>query len=599
LIDPASVEWTVEDWRLIAESIPHLVWVSDEQGRTLFFNDRAVSYGEVSRESVDSAAMVHPDDRVRGGAAWAVARRTGTGFEEDLRLRRGDGEYRWHSVQSQPVHRAGGSSVRWFGTATDVEERKQAESRLLVAQGEALETVELLSELQTAAPVAIGWADRDLRMLRANDELGRLFGQPAADVLGRTIAAVQPDLWSELEPIYRHVLGTGEAVRNLPITRPPPDEAGPHREWLATFYPVRVGGRIEGVGLIAVDITERLQAEGFRSTVMSQLTDGVYTQDCDGLLTYMNRAASRMLGWTEAELCGRNVHDVVHVPRVGREPIAAADCALLREGPDRRLARVSSEAFTRKDGTTFPIAYSSMPLLVGSRVDGVSVVFRNVEGPGASPPRVRLLIAAADPNERDALTAALTRHEELVVIGVATDSTAAIEHTARLHPDVVLVDIDLPEIGGPATTVRIKADTPSSAVIMLALDIDDAVAAGAIAAGCSGIVDKRRTWVDLADAVRAAYHGETSLSQVELQQVLATVRQASRPGRAEDLTNREREVLRCLTRGQNNQQAATELGMKVNTVRNHVQHILYKLDVHSRLEAVVLATQGGLLDDPS
>ena len=154
-------------------------------------------------------------------------------------------------------------------------------------------------------------------------------------------------------------------------------------------------------------------------------------------------------------------------------------------------------------------------------------------------------------------------------------------------------------MGGAATALRIKADAPRTSILLLALDHDDALAAGAIAAGCAGVVDKRRAWVELASAVRAAFHGETSISQAELQQVVTKVRDSWRPGRAQDLTTREREVLLCLTQGLSNQQVAARLSVTVNTVRNHVQRILYKLDVHSRLEAVVLATRDGMLDDPS
>ena len=141
-----------------------------------------------------------------------------------------------------------------------------------------------------------------------------------------------PELWGQLEPIYRHVLDAGEAVRNVPFTRPD-DEGRPHQEWLASFYPVRIGGEVIGVGVVTVDVTERVHAERFRSTVMSQVADGVYTQDAEGRLTYMNRAASKMLGWTEEELRGRPMHDVVHFQRADGSPVAAEECALMTEGP--------------------------------------------------------------------------------------------------------------------------------------------------------------------------------------------------------------------------------------------------------------------------
>jgi PAS domain S-box-containing protein len=593
---PGRTDWTEADWRLVAESIPHIVWAADAGGRTLYFNRRGVDYAGAAASELDWTGMVHPDELGRATTCWQEANRDRTPFEEDLRLRRADGTYLWHSCRSQPVLADDGVIDRWFGTATDIDDRKQVEALLATAEAESREVLQLLTELQAAAPVGIGFVDRDLRVLRMNAELGELARRPPEQQIGRTLADLLPDLWGQLEPICRHVLDAGGAVRNLPIARPPLDEPGAHREWVVNLFPVQIRDAIVGLGIVAVDVTERLQAEGFSSTVMSQVADGVYAQDPDGLLTYMNRAASRMLGWSEDELRGRRVHDVVHFQRADGTRVAAEDCALLREGADRRLER-ADEVFTRKDGSVFPVAYSSVPLQVGSRIDGMSVVFRDVSDPSSSTNLIRVLIADSDQASSAELIAMLTRHEGLDVVGIATDAEAAVREAVRLRPDVVLVDLLIPDVGGAATALRVTAEAPASSVILLALDYGDGVAAGAIAAGCSGIVDRRRAWVDLAGAVRAAYHGETSISQAELQKVVTTVRDSWRPGRAQDLTQREREVLYCLTQGLTNRQAATKLAVTVNTVRNHVQRILYKLDVHSRLEAVVLATRGGLLDD--
>jgi PAS domain S-box-containing protein len=365
---------------------------------------------------------------------------------------------------------------------------------------------------------------------------------------------------------------------------------------MASFYPVVIGDEVAGIGVVAVDVTARVQAEGFRSTVMSQVADGVYTQDPDGRLTYMNRAACRMLGWSEEELRGKSVHEVIHVSQVqgaGGEP---RECALLVEGTDHRLVQVADEAFVRKDGTTFPVAYSSMPLQAGGRTDGTSVVFRDIGTSTTSSNLIRVLIADADPTSAKELRTMLTRHEGLDVVGEAATADATKREVDRLHPDVVIVDVGLPGVGGSAAILAIKRDAPSTSAILLVNEHDDVVAAGAIAAGCSGVVERDRSWVELASAVRAAYHGETTISQAELQRVVHAVRDSWQPGRAEHLTAREREVLVCLTQGLSNQQAATRLGVTVNTVRNHVQRILYKLGVHSRLEAVVLASRAGILD---
>lgn len=489
--------------------------------------------------------------------------------------------------------------VHRVGTATDIHDRKLLQQGLVDSQLETLAAVTLLDALYERAPVGLGFLDPEVRVVRVNDELARFANARPAELVGRTVAELLPERWAQIEPVVRYILDGGEAVRNLPFSRTEGGDGGVIQEWLADFYPVRVGDEVVGVGVVGVDVTERAQAEEFRSVVMSQVAEGVYTQDTDGLLTYLNRAASRMLGWTEDELRGRSMHEVVHHQRLDGSPVGADECALLTEGADHRLVRSEGEAFTRKDGSIFPVAYSSMPLRIGSTVEGICVVFRDVSDPATTTNLVRVLVADADPASSDALGAMLARHEGLVVVGVARTSDEAVEQARRLRPDVVVIDVALPDVGGVATTVRVRAETPATSILLLALDFDDAVAAAAIAAGCSGVVDKRRVWVELAGAVRAAYHGDTSISQAELQQVVTKVRATWKPGRAEDLTAREREVLRCLTQGLSNQGVADRLDVTVNTVRNHVQRILYKLDAHSKLEAVVVATRDGLLDPPA
>jgi PAS domain S-box-containing protein len=590
--------WNEADWRLIAESIPHVVWVADDHLKLLFLNERGMSYPGVTVASATWAELVHPDDLERTITGWAHARRTRSSFEEDLRLRASDGSYRWHSTRGLPAVDRDGRITRWFGTATDIDDRKRLEERLRVAEDANNEAVRLLTQLQAAAPVGFGFIDREYRIVRVNEEIARFVGTSIAEHLGKTVPEVVPHQWPLIEPIFRHVMTTGESVNNLPISRPE-DDAGPHSEWMVSFYPVWIDEQIVGAGVVGVDVTERLEAEGFRSTVMSQLAEGVYTQDSDGRLTYMNRAASRMLGWSEDELRGQRMHDVIHFQRLDGTPVSESDCLLLAAGTDRRVVQLAGEAFTRKDGTTFPVAFSSMPLRVGSRVDGVSVVFRDLSDPDRSASLVRVLIADPDPASCSTLSAVLTSHSGLAVVGVAPSAASAIDQTIRLRPDVVIVGAALPDCGGVATASRLRADAPATSVILLAPCHDDALSARAIAAGCSGIVDERRAWVDLPAAVRAAHHGDTSISQAELQQVVASVRDSVRHGRAQDLTLRERDVLRCLAQGLTTEQAAAALGVSVNTVRNHTQHVLNKLGVHSRLEAVVRARQDGLLDEPS
>jgi PAS domain S-box-containing protein len=542
--------------------------------------------GEGSYDALDAAA------RIRHGGAW----------DSVMKLGRRDGSTITVQVRSTSVVDAQGGLIGRIGISSDVTAREEAHAELDRANRATAEALTLLGSLQAEAPVAFGFVDRDFCYVRLNHEFASLIGRPIEDAVGRKVAdVVAPELWERLEPVYRHVLASGEALRNQPVTlrretRPLEGRQGNEgevREWLASHYPVRVDDVIIGIGIIVHDVTDRTRSEGFRSAVMSQVADGVYTQDCDGLLTYMNSAASKLLGWTESELRGKRMHDVVHFQNSDGTRVPASECALLNEGPRGRLDRGAGQAFTRKDGSTFPVAFSAAPLRIGSTPEGVAVVFRDVSEPGASPNVIRVILADSDRNATTSFKALLDRHEGVDVVAVAATAASAVESAERLRPDVALVSADLPDLDGPAATVAIKARAPSIKVILMSQKYDESIALAGIEAGCAGVLDKSRAWVELVSAVRAAYHGETIISQEELQRVLSKVR-GDAAGGATKLTEREEQVLSCMRQGCSNAQVAEQLGVTANTVRNHVQRILYKLNVHSKLEAVVLTSSAGL-----
>ena len=108
------------------------------------------------------------------------------------------------------------------------------------------------------------------------------------------------------------------------------------------------------------------------------MAEGLYTLDADGLVTYVNAAASRMLGWNEEELHGKPMHETIHFQDADHNPIPAEACSLLEVRMLGRTLRSSDATFTRKDGTTFPVAFSSAPLPSEKTIEGVVVVFRDV-----------------------------------------------------------------------------------------------------------------------------------------------------------------------------------------------------------------------------
>jgi DNA-binding NarL/FixJ family response regulator len=162
---------------------------------------------------------------------------------------------------------------------------------------------------------------------------------------------------------------------------------------------------------------------------------------------------------------------------------------------------------------------------------------------------------------------------------------------------VVLVDFQLPDRTGVEVAAEVKARNPKTMVVMLTGSTDDRVLLAAIDAGCSGFLTKDRGASEVAEAVRAAAAGEALISPAQLARLLPKLSRTHRAVGA-DLTDRERELLQHLARGQTNKVIAAELHLSVNTVRNYVQSVLTKLNAHSKLEAVSTAVREGIIDYP-
>ena len=365
---------------IIVESIPHIVWTASRDGLTSYVNRQCVDYTGCPREANYDGKwveLVHPDDVERAAEAWNRATHTETAYTLEYRIRRFDGVYRWHSFRALPVRDAGGVLRMWIGTATDVEDQKQLELSLRRSEREANESLALLCTVEASAPVGFKLVDRDLRIVRIDETLARINGLSVAEHIGRTVAEVAPAVWPRLETIYRRALG-GEPVCNVDISVPSAAEPLRTRHWLASFYPVWVDGEIIGVGNVVLDITERKEAEEFRGVVMDNLAEGVFALDADGLVAYLNHAAAQMLDWSEQELLGKPMHEVIHFQRADGTPIPADECALLRVRASDGAIRIVDDAFTRKDGTILPVAYSAAPLRSGSAINGLVVAFRDV-----------------------------------------------------------------------------------------------------------------------------------------------------------------------------------------------------------------------------
>ncbi|MGZ6976201.1 MAG: EAL domain-containing protein [Acidimicrobiia bacterium] len=397
LVVPSSSARTTP-FELVAESIPHMVWVAGSDGSTEYFNQQGRDYTGLTVEQTSGWGwlnVVHPDDVRRTREAWVEATETGRRFEIEYRVRRFDGAFRWMTARALPM-RVDGVTVRWVGTWTDIEDQRRSKDRLRKAQRDSTEALTLLETLQSTAPLAFSFTDRDTRLVRLNETLAALNGLVVEECLGRHLAEIGPTLWRRLEPIYREVLSTGEAITNIEVARDSADIPGEIRHWLASYDPVRVDGEVIGVGMIGVDVTEAKREHVFTTTIANTMAEGLYALDSEGRVTFVNDAAAEMLGWSEGDLRGKPMHEATHHHRADGSPISAEDCAVLKVATDGRTVRVTDDAFTRRDGSVFPVAYSASPLLDGSKVNGVVVVFRDTSEEMGERERMR--------RELDALT---------------------------------------------------------------------------------------------------------------------------------------------------------------------------------------------------
>lgn len=201
--------------------------------------------------------------------------------------------------------------------------------------------------------------------------------------------------------------------------------------------------------------------------------------------------------------------------------------------------------------------------------------------------RIRVMLVDDHTMVRRGLATFLKVFDDLELAGEAASGQAAIELSEKLHPDVVLMDMVMPDMDGAAATRNIRKRSPTIQVIALTSFKEGILVQSALQAGAIGYLLKDVSADELVQAIRAAHAGRSTLSPEAAQSLVLVTSQPPAPGL--DLTERERGVLTLMIEGLNNTQIAAKLSISPSTVKSHVSNILAKLGVASRTEAVSLA----------
>ena len=210
-----------------------------------------------------------------------------------------------------------------------------------------------------------------------------------------------------------------------------------------------------------------------------------------------------------------------------------------------------------------------------------------------------MLVVDDDDLMRAGLRAVLSSDETIEVVGEATTGRHAIERVRALRPQVVLMDVRMPDLDGIAATREVLATSPEVKVVILTTFEQDDYVFGAINAGASGFLLKRTRPEQLITAVHTVAAGDSLLSPSVTRTVLDRVaKQRVSPSdtdrRLQELTPREREVLELITRGSSNSEIAEALVIEESTVKTHVKRVLMKLGLRDRIHAVIFGYESGL-----
>jgi DNA-binding NarL/FixJ family response regulator len=214
---------------------------------------------------------------------------------------------------------------------------------------------------------------------------------------------------------------------------------------------------------------------------------------------------------------------------------------------------------------------------------------------------IRVFLADDHSLFRNGIASLLKSRQGIEVVGEASNGAEAIEQVRKLKPDVVLMDIHMPERNGLEAVQAIKQELPDVRIVMLTVSDDDQNLFTAIKNGADGYLLKTIEPQELYEMIAKVHRGEAPISGVMANRILAELRNTKRDGASpaeEGLTTREIEILECVVRGKSNSEIAQSLDITENTVNIHLRNILEKLHLQNRIQAAIYAVHQHIVRDP-
>ena len=335
-----------------------------------------------------------PDDDRAARDRIRAALQRGEPVREELLNYRKDGTPFWVEISIVPVRDAEGRITHFASAQRETTERRRMEEELRSA-------TRRLEAVIHVWPLAVVALDSEARVQLWNPAAERIFGWTADEVVGRRLPTVPEDRWHEvLSEEIGVALAGGELRRRETVRRRKDGSLIPVAISAAPLYDG--DGRVSGIMAMLEDISERKQAQAALERLRRELelilntaAEGIYGVDADGRTTFANPAAARMVGRTPEELIGQFQHELIHHSRPDGSPYPADDCPIYAAYHDGEVHHVDDEVFWRKDGTSFPVEYTSTPIREDGWITGAVVTFRDISERKRAEATQRFLLEAS------------------------------------------------------------------------------------------------------------------------------------------------------------------------------------------------------------